>query len=256
MKDFEARLTDLLARKADEVDIRPVDGFAETPSTTALASTDPVSVTGTRDIATIDLEPTRTKSGPRRRSRRVTHVVLAIAVAAAAVTTMVVISRDHTTAPADTPIPVPSPLEEPSPAEVAAASNAAYRLGSGPTEVTASRSYVSLRSGADGWAYVTGSADSPAVHYGMLGVADDLVLSALDDRMFVASSRVVLAGSAVGTTGMADRLGDRSTRCAAVGGPTDRDGLCRAGGGAARPTTPTDPANSSCPASSTDATGQ
>ena len=93
-----------------------------------VAGTDPGSVTGTRDIATIDLEPTRTQSGPRRRSRRVTHVVLAIAVAAAVVTTMVVISRDHTTAPADTPIPVPSPLEEPSPDEVAAASNAAvYR---------------------------------------------------------------------------------------------------------------------------------
>ena len=80
--------------------------------------TDPGSVTGTRDIATIDLEPTRTKSGPRRRSRRVTHVVLAIAVAAAVVTTLVVISRDDTTAPADTPIG-PSPLEEPSPDEVA-----------------------------------------------------------------------------------------------------------------------------------------
>ena len=85
--------------------------------------TDPGSVTGTRDVATIDLEPTRTRSGPRRRSRRVTHGVLAIAVAAAVVTTMVVISRDHTTAPADTPIPVPSPLEEPSPDEVADARN-------------------------------------------------------------------------------------------------------------------------------------
>jgi hypothetical protein len=39
---------------------------------------------------------------------------------------------------------------------------------------------------------VTGSADSPLVHYGLLGsgllgTADDLVLSALDDRLFVAS---------------------------------------------------------------------
>ncbi len=50
------------------------------------------------------LESLRSQSGPRRRSRRVTHVVLAIAVAAAVVTTMVVISRDDTTAPADTPI--------------------------------------------------------------------------------------------------------------------------------------------------------
>ena len=73
-----------------------------------VAGTDPGSVTGTRDIATIDLEPTRTRSGPRRRSRRVTHVVLAIAVAAAVVTTMVVISRDDTTAPADTTDPEPA----------------------------------------------------------------------------------------------------------------------------------------------------
>ena len=53
----------------------------------------------------IDADRTRTdtdRSGPRRRSRRVTHVVLAIAVAAAVVTTMVVISRDDTTSPADT----------------------------------------------------------------------------------------------------------------------------------------------------------
>ena len=110
------------------------------------------------------------------------------------------ISRDHSTAPADTP--VPSPLEEPSRDEVAAASNAGvYVPGSGPTEVTAARSYVSLRTcdppgtdndpgcdGPEGWAYVTGSADGPEVHYGLLGIADDLVLSALDDRLFVASS--------------------------------------------------------------------
>ena len=111
---------------------------------------------------------------------------------------MVVISRDHTTAPADTPIP--SPLEEPSRDEVAAASNAGvYVPGSGPTEVTATRSYVSLRTcdlpdatliwhcdGPEGWAYVTASVDGPGVHYGLLGIADDLVLSALDDRFFVA----------------------------------------------------------------------
>ena len=103
----------------------------------------PPSIADDPESTLIDLEPTRTRSGPRRRSRRVTHVVLAIAVAAAVVTTMVVISRDHTTAPADTP---PSPLEEPSRDEVAAASNAGvYVPGSGPTEVTATRSYVSLR---------------------------------------------------------------------------------------------------------------
>ena len=103
--------------------------------------------------------------------------------------------------PGDTSIPVPSPLEEPSRDEVAAASNeSVYVPGSGATEVTAIRSYVSLRrcelsgfpappcDGPEGWAYVTGSADSPAVHYGRLGVADDLVLSPLDDELFVASS--------------------------------------------------------------------
>ena len=115
---------------------------------------------------------------------------------------MVVISREHTTAPADAP--VPSPLEEPSSDEVAAASNpGVYVPGSGPTEVTASRSYVSLRTcdpigtdydpvggcaGPEGWAYVTGSVDSPGVHSGLLGTVDDLVLSALDDRLFVASA--------------------------------------------------------------------
>jgi hypothetical protein len=148
-----------------------------------------------------NLEPRRSQSGPRRRSRRVTHVVLAIAVAAAVVTTMIVISRDHTTAPADTPIPVPSPLDEPSPDEVAAASNAGvYVPGSATTEVTATRSYVSLRrcaisgypvqpcDGPEGWAYVTGSVDGLEAHYGLLGPADDLVVSAIDDGLFVASS--------------------------------------------------------------------
>ena len=79
---------------------------------------------------------------------------------------------------------------------------------------------------------MTGSVDSPGVHYGLLGIADDLVLSPLDDRFFVASSGVVVAGSAVGTSGMADRLGDRSTWPADVGGPTDHAGLCRASVGA------------------------
>ena len=108
---------------SDDLDLRGIDqrhepdpefrAALERRIAAIVAGTDPGSVTGTRDIATIDLEPTRTQSGPRRRSRRVTHVVLAIAVAAAVVTTMVVISRDDTTAPADTPIP--SPLEERSP---------------------------------------------------------------------------------------------------------------------------------------------
>jgi hypothetical protein len=181
---------------SDDLDLRGIDqrhepdpvfrAALEHRIAAIVAGSDPGSVTKPRDVATIDLEPTRTKAGPRRRGRRVTHVVLAIAVAAAVVTTMVVISRDHATAPADTPIP--SPLEEPSPDEVAdARSLGDYVPGIGPTEVTATRSYVSLRSGPQGWAYVTGSADSPAVHFGLLGEADELVLSALDDRIFVAS---------------------------------------------------------------------
>ncbi len=35
---------------------------------------------------------------------------------------------------------------------------------------------------------MTGGADSPEVHYGLLGVADYLTVSALDDRLFVASA--------------------------------------------------------------------
>ena len=42
--------------------------------------------------------------------------------------------------------------------------------------------------GPKGWAYVTALVDGPGVHYGLLGIADDLVVSALDDRFFVASS--------------------------------------------------------------------
>ena len=67
----------------------------------------PPSIADDPESTLTDLEPRRSQSGPRRRSRRVTHVVLAIAVAAAVVTTMVVISREHTTAPADTPSPSP-----------------------------------------------------------------------------------------------------------------------------------------------------
>jgi Tol biopolymer transport system component len=66
----------------------------------------PPSIADDPESTLIALEPPR-PPGPRRRSRRVIHVVLAIAVAAAVVTTLVVISRDHTSAPADTPIPTP-----------------------------------------------------------------------------------------------------------------------------------------------------
>ena len=55
--------------------------------------------------------------------------------------------------------------------------------------------------GSAGWAYVTGSADSAEVHYGLLETADELVLSALDDRYFVASAPTSLSqGCALGTS--------------------------------------------------------
>jgi hypothetical protein len=103
MKDLELRLTDLLARKADEVDVRPVDGFAETPYTTALASTDLDSVTETRDLATIDLEATNARPAPSRNRRRVAQGVLA---AAAAVVAIAVVATHDGEAPTDEPSPI------------------------------------------------------------------------------------------------------------------------------------------------------
>ena len=168
------------------------------------AGTDPSESTDPLDFATLDVEPVSRRAGPTRR-RPLIRAVLAVAAAAAVVAAIVVvISRDDATAPADTPITaVTNPLEEPSPDEVERASDAAtYMIGSGHTEVTPARNYVSLRrcdpqrtdqpaggcDGTQGWAYVTGGADSPEVHYGLLGVADYLTVSALDDRLFVASA--------------------------------------------------------------------
>ena len=166
------------------------------------AGIDPSEPADPLDFATLDIEPVSRRAGPTRR-RPLIRAILAVAAAAAVVAAIVVvISRDDATAPADTPMTVvTSPLEEPSPDEVARASDAAtYMIGSGHTEVTATRNYVSLRrailtgrpeggcDGTEGWAYVTGGADSPEVHYGLLGVADYLTVSALDDRLFVASS--------------------------------------------------------------------
>ena len=102
---------------------------------------------------------------------------------------------------------------------------------------------------------MTGSADGPAVHYGLLGIADDLVLSALDDRLLRGIFRVVVAGSGVGTSGMADRLGDRSTRPLTwVDQPTTMESAEQVL--ALFPARPdpvhTDSGNGSCPASSTE----
>ena len=83
---------------SDDLDLRGIDqrhepdprflAALERRIEAVVAGTDPGSLTETGDVATIDLEPTRPPSGPRRRSRRVAHGVLAIAVAAAVVTTM------------------------------------------------------------------------------------------------------------------------------------------------------------------------
>ena len=86
---------------------------------------------------------------------------------------------------------------------------------------------------------MTGSADSPGVHYGMLGDADDLVLSPLDDRLFVASSASFSQDppSAPPAWLIDSVTGQRGALT--VGGPTDGDGLCRASVGAVCRPSPT-----------------
>ena len=178
--------------------------------------------TDTRGSATVELAPASDPSASPRRGRAAWTIVAAASAAAVVAVVVVVISRSDPTAPADAPSPsvtVASPpgspvattdattpafdpgsaivLEDPPEDEIALASDAGtYRPGTGPTEVTGGRTYVSLRTcnfvaqscgGPRGWAYVVGSATSPDVHAGLLGIADELVLSALDDRFFVAS---------------------------------------------------------------------
>jgi hypothetical protein len=161
-------------------------------------------VIGTYDLATIELEAGSASPAPRRRRRRVDQAVLAVACAAVVVAVVsVVISQDDDTTTVDTPLTTLAvgPFEQPPRDEIRLASNTdTYLPGSGPIEVTAARRYVSLRTcavegnpdgrcdGSQRWAYVTGSADALEEHYGLLGIADDLVLSALDDRYFVASA--------------------------------------------------------------------
>jgi hypothetical protein len=203
MNDLESTLTNVLARKADDVDVRPVDGFAESPYTTVVSSADRESGIQSRRLAVIDLERMKATSAPRPGSRRVYGILAAAAAAAVVAVLALVISNDDEPIAVDTSVATvaATPLEEPTAEEVAEASNlGAYLPGSGPTEVTAARRYVSLRTcasrgnadercdGPKGWAYVTGSADTPVEHFGLLGIGDELVLSALDDRYFVASA--------------------------------------------------------------------
>ncbi len=158
------------------------------------------------------------------RGRCPTRIIVVAASAATIVAAItLVISRDDTTAPADAPSTTvtlatspPSTLTtttatapvddrglvtvlgDPSQEEIEQAEDVGtYRPGTGPTEVTGARTYVSLRTcevvsepcgGTRGWAYVVGSAAGSVVHAGLLGIADQLVLAALDDRFLVASS--------------------------------------------------------------------
>ena len=124
MKDLELRLTNLLARKADEVDVRPVEGFAETPYTIALASKDHDSVTGTRDLATrdfgrtlrtrsndvtiIDAEPT---SIPPDSRRRWLIVAVAATVVAIAVGALVYLIADDDMKEPEVPAGPPSTVD-------------------------------------------------------------------------------------------------------------------------------------------------
>ena len=208
MNDLELKLIDVLARRADEVDISPVDGFAERLSA-GLTPTDPGAVAGARDPVEFGVEITGATSGATPRRRRIVQGMVAVVCAAAVVAALVVVARDGASTPGDAAGETRaldlagSPLGEPSREEVALASNAGtYVPGSGPTEVTATGTYMSLHrctsgeshsegcDGLAGWAYVTGSADAAAVHYGLLETADALVVSALDDRFFLASAPI------------------------------------------------------------------
>ena len=101
-----------------------------------------------------------------------------------------------------------SPLAEPSLEEVAQAGAGVYRAGTGQTEVTTTGNFVSLLpcvrgaplvgpcGGAEAWSYRVGDADTGEVQRGLLGAVDSLVLSALDDRYFVASTTGACCSSA------------------------------------------------------------
>ena len=107
-------------------------------------------------------------------------------------------------------------LEDPTIDESELASDeAVYRPGYGATEVTPARTYVSLRtcnwvaepcSGSRGWAYVVGAAEDTTVHTGLLGVADDLVLSEVDGRRFVASGSSTSGSPGVPSAWMIDSV--------------------------------------------------
>jgi len=126
----------------------------------------------------------------------------------------VAVTSPATTVEAGTPASSPSPsiLREPSREEVSAASDiSTYPPLSGQTEITTTRKFASLRSCVSTsesqervdnglepvahpcseslWAYATGTDDGD-LHFGLLGEVDDVELSTVDERYFVASGRV------------------------------------------------------------------
>ena len=119
-------------------------------------------------------------------------------------TTTVAVETDL--APSDLAPNLAGVLAAPSPDEAAQASDDnLYNYLTGDSEVTAQGRFVALRkcahentilapcAGTEGWKYLTGSADSPEVHLGLLDTPSQLVVSPIDDRLFVASGP---AGSA------------------------------------------------------------
>jgi len=109
-------------------------------------------------------------------------------------------------APSDLAPNLAGVLAAPSADEAAQASDDnLYNYLTGDSAVTAQRRFVALRkcahenslfppcTGAEGWKYLTGSADSTEVHIGLLNTPSPLVVSPIDDRLFVASGS---AGSA------------------------------------------------------------
>ena len=123
MNDLELRLTELLARKADDVDVRPLEGFAETPYRIAPAPAHHDTVTGTQDLTTIDLEPTLRTSNDEvtmfetdttsaaRDSRHLWMIVAAATIIAVAAGALVFLVTDDDSTEPEVPAGPPSTLD-------------------------------------------------------------------------------------------------------------------------------------------------
>lgn len=171
----------------------------------------------------VALTAVRAEASTKRRNGRVASGVVAIVSAAAVVAALLLLlSRPDANAPADTPNPttvttapetstvattdltrsvldpsLAAVLSKPSTSEAAQAARVSvYRPGTGHSDVTAQHRFTALSRcweqttyapcvGNERWAYVTGAADSADVHYGLLPTTGYLVVSSLDDRLFV-----------------------------------------------------------------------